>query len=725
MNSYFLGISGSWIVLVILVLAAIGLSIYTYRSTIPPVPRSRRILLTALRSTALILLIFSVFEPIMTMVRGLSESPKLAVLLDDSKSMSASDAGGSRLEKYQKALKDAGFTDLKPEDLRLHTFSEGVKSLSSYSFDSLKLNGASSDISRAVRYLSNYTDDENIRAALLVSDGAFNAGNNPLYDAENFGRPIYVIGIGDTSEPKDIAVLSVITNEVAYIDNPVPINVNVKSTGFPQGELKVVLSDNGQKIAEQTIQINPDNDKYSLLFEYMPKQEGIRKITANISPVVGEITTKNNTVSEFIKVLKNKRTIAFFAGAPSADVSFIKQNLLREKGVEIQEYLQKQGAEFYRAPNQTELSKAEIIILCGFPIVSTPKSVIDMIAREAESGKPILFAASQQTDYNKLKLLQNYLPFVVVSSRSQEFLAEPEISKQALSNPLLRVTGSDEDAKLWNSLPPLFRTETFVRPKPESEIVSTMKVNNVQLNDPLIMTRNLQNKKSAAILGYGLYRWKLLGYAAEISKGRTEVPDLFDILLTNSIRWLGVKEANKFVNVKTSKKAYNQNEKIEFSGEVYDASYTPIDKAVLKVKITGAKELREITMNSLGNGRYYGSIEGLAEADYAFQAEAYESSRSLGSDNGRFSVGELALEYQNLKMNIRLLKNIAERTGGKYYYYDQAADFINDLKNNRNFKDRAVSQKIEFALWNAPYLLGLAIILFGIEWFLRKKAGML
>jgi len=43
-----------------------------------------------------------------------------------------------------------------------------------------------------------------------------------------------------------------------------------------------------------------------LLFQYHPKNEGIRKLTASISNLDGELTQKNNSISEFINVLKNK-----------------------------------------------------------------------------------------------------------------------------------------------------------------------------------------------------------------------------------------------------------------------------------------------------------------------------------------------------------------------------------------------------------------------------------
>ncbi len=724
MNSYNLVIAGYWWLLAIFIIAGFALAFWTYTKTIPPISQSKRILLITMRTLALTLLLFVVFEPVISIIRSSVEEPRVAVLLDNSISAAAKDARGERREQYKAAMEKLNIlgSNITTD---AYSFDSETRSIAEPSFDSLDFSGQNTDISKAVRRLYATSDEKNTRAVLLVTDGAFNAGNNPIFDAERFGKPFYIIGIGDTLEPVDISIQSIVTNEVAYIDNPVPININFKAVGFGKEKVKLVVSDNNTILSEQEIELEPDREKYSATVEYMPRTEGMRKITAKIAPKEKEITDKNNIGSEFIRVLKNKRNIALFAGAPSSDVSFIKQSLSLEKGVVLNDYIQKQGAEFYKTPTQADLNASEIIVLVGFPVQSTPQSVLEMIARELERGKPLLFVAGLAVDYNKLKSLQNYLPFIIVSSRPQEFLALPDIKPSALSSPLLRVTGSDSDAKLWNNLPPLFRTETFVRVKPESDVVSTMKINNAALNDPLIVTRNFQNSKCVAFLGYGLYRWKLLGYAQELSKGREDNYDLFSVLINNSMKWLSVSEQNKLVKIRTARKIYNPSDQVEFIGEVYDQSYTPIDKATVVVKISGESGEREITLNSLGSGRYYGTVAALAEGDHAFSGTATFSGRNLGSDNGRFTIGEVSLEYQNLKMNIALLKSIAERSGGKFYLVPDAGNAIDDIQKHRSFKPNSVSLRDETALWSLPYLLGFAIFLFAVEWFIRKRSGLI
>ncbi|MPN08445.1 hypothetical protein SDC9_155727 [bioreactor metagenome] len=239
----------------------------------------------------------------------------------------------------------------------------------------------------------------------------------------------------------------------------------------------------------------------------------------------------------------------------------------------------------------------------------------------------------------------------------------------------------------------------------------------------------MQSQKSVAIMGYGLYRWKMLGYASNVAStpkvSANDIPDLFEILIDNAYRWLSVKEQNKQFNIKTTKKHYNQGEKIEFIAELYDASFVAIENANIKITIGTGENKREIIMNSIGNGRYYGSVEGLPKGDYSFEAVANLGSRNLGTEQGRFSIGELAIEYQNLKQNVALLQAISERTLGKYFYQNELSKVTSEIVANSSFSDRSVTQQSEFHLWNWLGLLIAAIMLLAIEWFIRKRTGLL
>jgi hypothetical protein len=76
-------------------------------------------------------------------------------------------------------------------------------------------------------------------------------------------------------------------------------------------------------------------------------------------------------------------------------------------------------------------------------------------------------------------------------------------------------------------------------------------------------------------------------------------------------------------------------------------------------------------------------------------------------------------------MNAPLLRSMAEITGGKFYTPNTVSGFIEDLKKHPRFNQTSIVRESELALWNNVWLLMIAISAFAIEWFLRKRSGLI
>jgi hypothetical protein len=115
----------------------------------------------------------------------------------------------------------------------------------------------------------------------------------------------------------------------------------------------------------------------------------------------------------------------------------------------------------------------------------------------------------------------------------------------------------------------------------------------------------------------------------------------------------------------------------------------------------------------------------LAGGDYSFRGNALRGKQLLGTDEGRFTVGEIMLEYQSIPMNATLLRTLAERTGGAFYEADHldAQALWQRIEKLPNFQPRIVTESRTIAVWNSWVLLALAISAFALEWYLRKRYG--
>jgi hypothetical protein len=224
-------------------------------------------------------------------------------------------------------------------------------------------------------------------------------------------------------------------------------------------------------------------------------------------------------------------------------------------------------------------------------------------------------------------------------------------------------------------------------------------------------------------LGYGLYRWKLLGMAPDVARGANDMPDILSAFIDQSIQWIGASEKEQLVKIRSSRKFYIGGEKVELIGQVYDASLDPVDDAIVSVTLTGPNTKRDIRLANMGAGRYTASVSGLPAGDYFYQGSAAKGS-VLGKDDGRFVVGTESAEYLNLKMNAPLLRSMAEITGGRFYTPNTVSRFLDDLKKHPRFTQTSIVKETELALWNNVWLLMIAITAFAIEWFFRKRSGL-
>ncbi len=708
-------------VVALLVLIAVAVSALFYRHTVPPIPRRRKIVLIVLRSLALSLLLIFLFEPLVRLISSSTQNPALAVLIDNSKSLKITDKTGNRLSALRSVLAGGTLKDVgSAGEQQFYTFGTTTQRVDSQSLDSLAADEGATDMTSALRAIADEKTRSNINAALLISDGSYNLGQNPLYEAEQLGIPIYTVGVGDSTEQKDVLVTKIITNDLVYNETEVPVDVTIKSSGYKGEKVEVTLSDGTKELTRTQLVLEEGTREYGVRLTYTPEGDGVKKYSVRVSQLPRELTPANNQRSFLARILKSKLRVVLIAGAPSPDLSIIKQTLKEDKNIDVRSFAQKSGFGFYEGQLTADvLDSSDCLVFIGFPVPSTTDAVIDVLRGTVQRKSiPIMFIGGKFLDERKLSSLGSLLPCISINPSQSEQLVFVEIAMQQKNHPIL-ATGTDEGVESWKRLPPVFRTQTTYRAKAEATVLANTKVNTIVLNDPLVAVRNVNKQKSMAVTGYGLWRWRLM------AQGTPQTEKLLATFLSNSIRWLTTRDDNRPVKVTPTKDAYTQGEPMEFVGQVYDANANPVENAQLKV--TARREGKEYTttLRPIGNGRYEGVLEGLNEGDYTFSASANTEGQPLGDDAGRFSVGELALEFQDTRMNAQLLRQLAGRTGGKFYTPETFANLVDELRNTPTFVPKEIHSAQEFELWHWKYMLALVVLLFAVEWFVRKRAGML
>lgn len=682
---------------------------------------AKRYTMLTLRIVGMLLLLFAIFQPIVTNKFDEIIKPRIALLIDGSESMTITDAKLDRSEITTKLVEELQ-SELSEEDYYF-VFKDQLEINKKDSIGELEYDNKRTNLAKPLRELGYRQDTTNTQAVILLTDGTYNAGENPFYAAAELGRPMFTVGVGDTTEPKDVKLADLIANEVSYVNTPTPVFINVDQFGFVDEEVTVKVTANGDSVGTETIKLYENQKRYKLKYSFTPDEPGNYKVVASVSSLEGEVTERNNSKTNIIKVLENKKSIAIFGGRPSYDVSFFVKELNKNSDQEIHKFVQKSSNEFYEPFSQKELRDAQVIAMIGFPNQSTDSKYMELIKKELDRGKPLIFITSSDIDYRKLRVIEDYLPFKILSESSNELQVLAKVDENSINNSILRVEGESNSSN-WNELPPIYTTETFIKPNPESTVIMRFGLGGTNMNEPLIVSRSLSGKKSLFIMGYGLHSWKLKGYARELAKGN-EAVDLYAQLIENSLRWLSIDSKFESFLVRTNKKQYTEGEEVEFFAQLYDESYLALEEAEISVKINSSGEnIEEIILSEIGSGQYNYKLENLSIGDYTYSATAKVEGNTVGTSGGRFIIGELNSEYDDLTMNKSLLKSIADETGGNFYY-NNTEGLIDDIKSKENFREKYISQTKDYPLWNLPLFLILSLLCFTTEWLMRKLSGLI
>lgn len=709
-----------WLLLLCL-LGAAALTYWSYRRTVPQVTTARRAVLMSLRFVALFIILFLLFEPIWRQLQRDERPPVLAVIVDDSQSLGLeAETEGAKIDlaATTRATVQGLPLDALDGETRIFAFSTSVRDLPrSNASDSLRFNGARTNIAQALDYVRDAMQDQNLRGVLLISDGQYNAGRNPLYQAERYPVPVHTVAVGDTLRRRDVQIRRVTTNEIAYVDEEQPVQIGLRADGFSGEQVVVSLVQGGQVLGSQPVRLSDGSAEVTVDLNYTPEQEGFKQLNAVVTQLPGEVTYRNNTQSFTVRVLENKRRILLVAAAPDPDLAGIRQLLEQDGNTEILSFVQKGAGSFYEGAFPASLEDIDLMVLVGFPGRAADPTVMQRIATAATDGKPLFFLLTRQTDLVSLRMnFEDALPVLPDRNRPTFDEAGIVVTARGAQHPILEIP---QRPATFGGLPPLLYNASRWQPSPDARVLATIDLRGVELDDPLLVIRRRSGSRSAALLGSGTWRWKNL--PDDLQTYEPFWPGLF----SNLTQWLTTPEDNRRVRVEPVEDLFSGGEPIELTGQAYDESLNPVSDASISVEVKAPDGTTlPYTMNPVGNGRYVLDVGTLPEGTYSYEASGDRNDVNLGTDSGTFAVGALTLEFKETRANAALLRQIAQRSGGLFFTADQLASLPGALQDGGAFSPVVFEATRETELWHLPAFILIVVLLLTTEWVLRKRSGM-
>ncbi len=722
-----IAIEGSWVLLGILAVLGVLFSYYVYQKTTPPVGKGLQILLFVLRSLSVLLLLALLFHPILTLRKPFIQKPDIAVLIDHSKSLQIADAGQPRSETVRQILKEPFWQELA-DRYNLHYFPFSSKldtTIIALNPDSLRFDGEGTDITSALEESKKRLLDQFYTAAILISDGIYNTGENPEFFVARYGVPVYTVGVGDPREKKDVLIQRVVTNEIAYTKNRVPVDVYIDQTGFSGKRIQVYLRHKNRVIDQQVVRLQSDGQLQKVRLYFTPDSAGFRKYRVEIPVLKGEFTGRNNFRNVVVRVLESKIRVLLLGGEPSFDFKFVRRALQADENIELTALVQKKGGGYYLQDSLTPVIKKDyqLVVLLGFPRWPVPAQLRDFLQQLLiRRKKPVFFIQGPNLYIPSLRGLQDILPFRIQTTPRilREVVVDPTFMGE--SSPVVMLTDSrSENKQRWNDLPPVFTYLNNFVPYANSDVLLQVAPllsklpYSPQYRKPILIARRIGEQKSLAFLGYGIWRWDLMMWGV----GKTN--ETYLQFLNRAVRWLISREETKQVRITTDKLVYRSGEPVYLQAQVYEQSFQPVDNAVVRVKVEHGRNVREFVLEPVGEGKYEAQFRVFRGGDYRYYGDARRGDQFFGADSGRFSAGEFDIEFQHTRMNQEMLQKIANLTGGEYF----TSDTISQLPERLQVEGRQKMQITEINLWNEWLTLALLILLLSIEWTIRRRRGML
>lgn len=692
-------LSLSYSPLFILVCLAVGIafSVLLYRRDIRfnSLSKTLRAILYFLRAATISALCFLLLSPMIKTQQTEIKKPVIVIAQDASSSMRSAINDSTTVINKLNALETALGSNF---DVKKLSFGERVRDGFNTS-QSDKL----TNMSEVLDFVTDNFSENNVAGIVLASDGIYNEGTNPMYNAKNLKSPIYTLSVGDTTPKKDIAVKRVLSNSIVYLSDKFNVQIDVAAFNCNGANTSLTV----QKIdangavrtvgTPQSLNINSPDFFTTKEITIEATEAGVNHYRATLSAISGESTTSNNVRDFYIDVLDARTKILLLALAPHPDVSALNEALSQNKNYNL--------TTAYANEVKTDVSNVDFVVLHQLPAFN---SGADAFFSAINAKKiPRLFIVGTQTDLRKLAAQQNILTITGDGKQTNDV--------QAILNNNFNLFELNDNQRKINSFVPLTAPFGNFKVTGNAQTLYNQKIGKIETAFPLIVLGESDGIRTGIIAAEGLWKWRLFNYA------QNQNNDITDDLFLKIIQYLSVKEDKRKFKVTTEKQSFRENETINFNAELYNNTFQRINTPDVTLTVTTPKgEQYNYTMNKNGDSYDY-NIGVLPANFYRYKATTYFNGQKFEAEGG-FNVQAIQLELTDLTANHALLRALSQQTGGVSLPLSSAEQLAQIIVAKKTKPMLFATTQTE-PLLNKKWLFFLITSFLAIEWFLRRYSG--
>jgi uncharacterized membrane protein len=726
-----------WALAALLVACAGGLGwvIWQRRRAIAPTMRGpRTAVVWILQSLLVCLLLFLLWQPALSIATLRPQQNIVAVVIDDSRSMSTQEDGHSRKEQVLSTLNSGLLNSLKRNfQVRLYRLGEHVERIEKT--EQLNASAPGTHIGDGLKEVLADSATLPIGAVVLMSDGADNSGGIDLETISEIKRqriPIHTVGFGRERMAHDIELSDVQLPARSLAKSRLQAQVTFHQWGFKGDKARLAVRDAGKVLTSRDIVLQGDGAAQTETVLFSAGDAGVKNLQFTIDALPDEENKNNNALTRVLYVDNATPHVLYIEGEPRWDFKFIRRAVEDDKNISLYTIVRTtQNKILTQRPDD----KHPELVSTGFPtkvedlfdfqglilgsveanyFTTAQQDLIQQFVDRRGGGLLFLGGRTALADggYQKPPF-SDLLPVRLPDSKNT-FHRDPataELTPAGRDSLITRIEDNpDANVERWKKLPYMMNFQEAGQPKPGALVLAEMSASGHKL--PLLITQKYGRGRTAVFATGGDWRWQMLQPVQDMSH---------ELFWRQLLRWL-VSDTPTRVVTSIARPVLYDDGRVHLRAEVRDTTYLPTSDAQVQARIVGpdgGAQSVDLHPDSLEQGVYSADWDAGHAGSYVAEVSATRGQQELGRDVLTFRREDGVAENFHLEQNRDLLEKLSSQTGGKYYRPDQVSRLGEDI----SYSDAGITVRETKDLWDMPIVFFVALLLCCTEWVLRRRWG--
>lgn len=710
--------SASWPLIVFGVAVWVGfawLGVVNWRRN----PRRGVAVLEVLRFVIVGLVVVTLWRPEVRRLWSATLRPTVAVLWDDSRSMTTHDQidGDRAVERREWVAGQRELPGWKTLSNQFKVVSENFGST-----DGTDINAALAKVAGS---------GANLRAVVLFSDGDWNVGSSPVAAAtklRSLGVPVFAVGVGSEKYLPDVALERVTAPEYALLGEQVFVGFTLKNFMDQDVKTTVTLRDSHGGEVKKPVVIPAQGTLQEAVF-WTSLFEGPARLTLSVPVVDGEFRRDNNEQPFELVIRKEILKVLIVESTPRWEYRYLRNAMQRDPGIEVKCVLFQPGMkigagrDYMPGMPQTKeaLSQFDVVFLGDVGIGDNELALEDAanlkgLVEQQASGLVFLPGRRGRIFSLAKSALGDLLP-VELDETNPDGTGSVEPSRLILTQRgrghLLTMLATTEDgnAELWKGLPGFSWFAPVKKSKGGAEVLA---VHELARNEwgriPLLATRQQGNGKVLFLGTDGAWRW------------RRGVEDTYHYRFWGQVvRWMAYQRhlaQEQGIRVFFTPENPKRGGTVHLHATAFDNTGLPLRGGRVTVEVTTpAKKVERLELRPVpGDWGVFESAFVAGDAgEYALKAKCETTGREVSA---AMSVRGEDREQVGKPAQLEALKEVARITQGEF-----GTNLTEYVERIVKLPEHETSEQ-RLRLWCHPGWGALLMIMLTIYWTGRKLVGM-